>query len=138
MGFDNALDRGYYRYLTSVPGLKGFEPVEEIKPVLIDALNSIHPPERDEREGRFRPYGGSKNWVGKAEDTGEEDADRWEIIAVANKATDFGGLEVECVVAGVKKESQHSFWSAQPYEGLAMRHGSKAAAVTLASLFPAV
>jgi hypothetical protein len=44
MWFDNALDRGYILYLTNVPGLAGFEPVEEARLVLIDALKSIHPP----------------------------------------------------------------------------------------------
>ena len=136
--FDNALDRGYYVYLTSVPSLPGFELVDDVKPVLIDALKSIHPPDRGEGEGRFRPYGGSKNWVGKGEETGEEDADRWEIIAVANSATDFIGVEVECVVSGVETEFQPPYWRAQPYEGLAMRHRSKEAAVKFASLFPEV
>ena len=41
MWFDNALDRGYILYLTDVPGLAGFEPVEDARPVLIDALNSF-------------------------------------------------------------------------------------------------
>ena len=81
--FDNALERGYFLYLTDVPGLLGFEPVEEVRAVLIGALKSIHPPDRDQEEGRFHPYGGSQNSKSKAEDTGEEDAGRWEIIAVA-------------------------------------------------------
>jgi len=138
MWFDNGLDRGYYLYLTSVPGLAGFEPVDDVKPVLIDALESIHPPGRDEGEERFRPYGGSKNWVGKAEETGDEDANRWEIIAVANRPTDFIAVEVECVVSGVETESQPPYWRAQPHEGLAMRHGTKEAAVKFAMLFPEV
>ncbi len=87
MWFDNALDRGYFLYLTDAPGLTGFEPVEDVKPVLIDALKSIHPPDRGDGEGRFRPYGGSPNWVGKADDSGEEDAGRWEIIAAARHRT---------------------------------------------------
>lgn len=135
---DNALDHCCYLYLTSTPGLAGFEPVEDVRLILIDALKSIHPPDRDDGKGRFRPYGGSKNWVGKAEDTGEEDANRWEIIAVSNRPTDFVGVEVECVVSGVETEYQSPFWRAQPFEGLAMRHGSKEAAVKFALLFPEV
>jgi len=61
MWFDNALERGYIFYLTSAPGIAGFEPVENVRHTLIDALKSIHPPDRDEGERRFRPYGGSKN-----------------------------------------------------------------------------
>ena len=118
--------------------MAGFEPVEDVRPILIDALKSIHPPDRDDGDGRFRPYGGSKNWVGKAEDTGEEDSNRWEIIAVSNRPTDFVGVEVECVVSGVETEYQPPFWRAQPYEGLAMQHGSKEAAVKFALLFPEV
>ncbi len=79
-----------------------------------------------------------KNWVGKAEDTGEEDAGRWEIIAVANGPTDFVAVEAECVVSGVHTEFQAPFWRAQLHEGLAMRHRSKEAAVRFASLFPEV
>jgi hypothetical protein len=72
MWADNSLDRGYVLHLTSAPGLKGFEPVDEVKPVLIDTLKSIHPSGREDDEGRLRPYGGSQNWVGKADDDGEE------------------------------------------------------------------
>ena len=107
-----------------------------MRPVLIDALKSIHPPGRDDREGRFRPYGGSQNWVGKAEDNGEEDAERWEIIAVAQGPTDFVGVEAECVVSGVDTEYQPPFWRGQPHHGLAMRHRSKEAFVVFAQGFP--
>ena len=103
---------------------------------MIDALKSIHPPDRDEGEGLFRPYGGSKNWVGKAEDAGEEDAGRWEIIAVANGPTDFVGVEAECVVSGVHTEFQVPFWRAQPYHGLAMRHRSKESFVAFTEASP--
>ena len=134
--FDNAVDRGYVLYLTDGPGLAGFEPVEEARPVLIDALKSIHPPGRDEEDGRFHPYGGSQNWVGKADDNGEEDAGRWQIIAVAEGPTDFVSVEAECVVAGVHTEYQPPFWRGQTYHGLAMRHGSREAFVTFAQGFP--
>jgi hypothetical protein len=133
---DNALDRGYVLYLTNVPGLKGFQPVEDVRPVLIDALRSIHPPERDEEEGRFHPYGGSQNWVGKAEGTSEEDAGRWEIIAVAQGPTDFARVEAECVVSRVATEYRRPYWRGQPYHGLAMRHPNKEALVAFAQGFP--
>jgi hypothetical protein len=136
MWFDNALERGYFLYLTSVPGLAGFEPVEDVRPLLIDALKSIHPPDREDGGGRFRSYGGSQNWVGKAEDTGEEDSGRWEIIAVAQGPTDFAGVEAECVVSGVATEYQPSYWRGQPYQGLAMRHRSKEALAAFAQGFP--
>ena len=123
-------------YLTSAPGLAGFEPVDDVRPILIDALKSIDPPDRDEGEGRFHPYGGSQNWKVKAEDTGEEDAGRWEIIAVANGPTDFVGVGAECVVSGVHTEFQAPFWRAQPYHGLEMRHRSKESFVAFAEGFP--
>ena len=103
---------------------------------MIDALKSIHPPGRDDDEGRFRPYGGSKNWVGKAEDTGEEDAGRWEIIAVAKVPTDFVGVEAECMASGVKTVFEPPFWRGQQYHGLAMRHHSKGAFVAFVQGFP--
>ncbi|HZA25537.1 MAG TPA: hypothetical protein VFA32_23565, partial [Dehalococcoidia bacterium] len=139
MWIDNALDRGYVLYLTNVPGLAGFEPVDEVRAVLavlIDALKSIHPPGRDEDEGRFRPYGGSQNWVGKAEDSGEEDAGRWETIAVAKGPTDFPGLEAECVVSGVATGYRPAYWRRQPYHALAMRHPNKEALIDFARGFP--
>ena len=117
--------------------MAGFEPVAEIKPILIDALKSIHPPGRDEQvETRFRPYGGCKNWIGKAEDTGEEDAGRWETIAVAQGPIDFVGVEAECVVAEVAAEYRKPYWRGQPYHGLMMRHHSKESFVTFAQGFP--
>ena len=103
---------------------------------MIDALKSIHPPGRGDDEGRFRPYGGSNSWVSKAEDTGEEDAGRWEIIAVAHVPADFVGVEAECVVAGVKTEYEPPYWRGQPYHGLAMRHRSKESFVAFARGFP--
>ena len=134
--FDNSLKRGYFLYLTSVPGLEGFEPVEDARYLLIDALRSISPPGRNEDGGRFRPYGGSKNWKSNAADTGEEDAGRWEVMAIAHGPTDFIGIEAECVVAGVATEYVLPFWRGQPYHGLAMRHLSKEALVAFAQLFP--
>ena len=134
--FDNGLKRGYVLYLTDAPGLAGFEPVDDIRPVLIDALTSIDPPGRDDEEGRFHPYGGSQNWKTKAEDTGEEDAGRWEIIAVAQGPTDFVGVEAECVVAGVPTEFSPPYRRGQPYHGLAMRHHSKESFVAFAQGFP--
>lgn len=134
--FDNAVIRGYIIYLTSVPGLRGFEPVNDVKPVLIDALKSISPPRRDESEGRFRPYGGSQNWKGNAGGTGEEDASRWEVIATSQGPTDFIGIEAECVVAGVDTEYVPPFWRSQSNHGLAMRHISKESFVAFAQRFP--
>ncbi len=29
--FDNGLDRGYFIYVTDIPGMKGFEPIDDIK-----------------------------------------------------------------------------------------------------------
>ena len=66
MWFNNGLKRGYFLYLTSTAGLAGFEPIEDVNRVLVDALKSIRPPERGAGEGRFRPCGGCKNWVSKA------------------------------------------------------------------------
>ena len=121
---------------TDAPGLAGFEPVNDVRLVLIDVLKSINPTGRGDDEGRFRPYGGSKNCLGKVEDSGEEDAGRWEIFAVAQGPTDFVGVVAECVVAGVKTEFERPYWRAQPYNGLAMRHGSKEVFVAFAQGFP--
>jgi Bifunctional DNA primase/polymerase, N-terminal len=50
LGFNNALVRGHYVYLTSIPGAPGFVAVEgDIKPILVDALKALHPPERGKR-----------------------------------------------------------------------------------------
>jgi hypothetical protein len=133
---DNGLKRGYVIYLSDIPGLKGFEPVEDLKSVLIGALNSIAPPARDEDEGRFRPYGGSQNWVGRADDTGEEDQNRWEVIAVAQGPTDFICLEAECVGSGIATRFTPPYWRAQPFEGLAMCFSSKEELIAFAKELP--
>ena len=132
----SAATKGYVLYLTDVAGLAGFEPIEDVIPILIDALKSIHPPDRQDDEGRFHPYGGSQNWNSKAEDTGEEDSGRWEIIAVAQGPTDFVGVEAECVVSGVKTEFVPPYWRGQPYQGLSMHHQSKESFVAFVQGFP--
>ena len=125
-------------YLTSAPGVAGFEVIDDVRPVLIKALTGIHPPERGEGEGRFRPYSGSQNWIGKAEDTGEGDARRREIIAVSNKPIDFVGLEAECVVAGISTKFERPYWRGQPYHGLSMRHTSKESFAAFVGVFPEI
>ena len=119
--FNNALDRGYYLYLTSVPGVSGFEPVEGgIEPVLVDALRAIHPPDKEER-GRFRPYGGSDNWASGVEGTGEEDKDKWQIVAVSDGPADFVQVEAECIAAGIRYEYTKPYWRQQIGPGLEIR-----------------
>lgn len=119
--FNNVLDRGYYLYLTSAPGVSGFEPVEgDIEPVLVDALKAIHPPGKEE-PGRFRPYGGSDNWASRVEGTGEEDKDKWQIVAVSDGRADFIQAEAECIAAGVRYEYTKPYWRQQIGPGLEMR-----------------
>jgi hypothetical protein len=119
--FDNAVARGHYLYLTSAPGVSGFEPVEgDIEPVLVDALKAIHPPGKEE-PGRFRPYGGSDNWASKVEGTGEEDKDKWQITAVSDSPADFVQVEAECIAAGVRYEYTKPYWRSQIGSGLEMR-----------------
>ena len=67
---------------------------------------------------------------------GEEDAGRWEIIAVAQGPTDFVGVEAECVVAGVATEYKTPYWRGQTYQGLEMRHPVKERFVAFAQGFP--
>jgi hypothetical protein len=115
--FNNALKRGYYLYLTNVPGLPEFEPVEDVEATLVDALKAIDPPASG-APGRFRPYGGSNNWTSKVENTGEEDRDEWEVLAVADKETDFVQIEVECIASGAEYEFVKPFWRSQVGDGL--------------------
>jgi hypothetical protein len=124
--FDNVWGRGYVLYLTDVPGLRGFEPVEDTESVLVDALRAIHPPGREE-EGRFRPYGGSDNWTKKAESTGEEDQDVCHVLAVSDAPTDFVRLEAECRVSGVDDRPVHPYWRGQYEDGLETNFGTDAA-----------
>jgi hypothetical protein len=118
--FNNALLRGYYMYMTTAPDVTGFEPVEDVEAVLIDALNAIHPPDAEEA-GRFRPYGGSDNWTSRVESTGETDQDKWEIVAVSNAPADFVRVEAECIAAGIKYEVAWPYWRVQVGSGLEMR-----------------
>ncbi len=55
---------------------------------------------------------------------------------MAQRPTDFVGVEVECVVSGVDTEYQPPYWRGQPYHGLAMRHRSKESYVAFAEGFP--
>jgi hypothetical protein len=130
---NNALERGYYVYWTSVPNLPGFEPVADVEGELVDALRAIHPPNREE-PGRFRPYGGSDNWVKRAETTGQEDQDVCELLAVAPGPTDFVQIEAECRVAGVREKSIHRYWRAQFDDGLETNFGVREALAVAMSL----
>jgi hypothetical protein len=124
---NNALERGHYLYLTSAPGLRDFEPVEEVEAVLVDALRAIHPPGRKEELGRFRPYGGSDNWTKRAETTGEEDQDICELLAVSASPTDFVQLEAECRVSGAEDRPIRPYWRGQFQDGLETNFGTEAA-----------
>jgi hypothetical protein len=119
--FNNSLDRGCFLYITSAPGVLGFEPFEQdIEPVLVDALRAIHPPDKEET-GRFRPYGGSDNWTSRVGGTGEQDQDKWSIVAVNDSPADFVQFEAEGVAAGIQPEYVKPYWRQQVGRGLEMK-----------------
>jgi hypothetical protein len=117
--FDTALKRGCYIYLTNVPDLPGFELVEDVESLLVDCLKSITPPDKA-LPGRFRPYGGSKNWIMKAESTGEEDQNICDVIAISSHPTDFVQLEAECIASEIRYWSTSPYWRGQVGNGLGM------------------
>jgi hypothetical protein len=118
--FNNALERGYYLYLTSAPGVSGFQPFEDdIELVLVDGLRAIHPPRRgEETDGRFRPYGGSSNWISRVDGTGEKDREKWQIVAVSDAPADYVQAEAECVAADIPYEYARPYWRQQIGLGL--------------------
>jgi hypothetical protein len=120
--FDNAVKRGYFIYLTNVPGLRGFEPVEDVESLLVDVLKAIDPPASSEGDNsRFNPYGGSENWRKKLQSTREEDRDKWEVLATSRKPVDFGSVEAECVVSETVYEYVKPYWRSQAGQGLETR-----------------
>jgi hypothetical protein len=118
--FNNALDRGYFLYLTSIPNVSGFEPFEgDIEIALVDGLRAIHPPRcGEETDGRFRPYGGSSNWISRVDGTGEKDRDKWQIVAVSDAPADYVQAEAECVAVGIPYEYARPYWRQQIGLGL--------------------
>jgi hypothetical protein len=118
---NNALDRGYYLYLTNAPDTLGFEQLDEgVEALLVDALIAIHPPKWEKGSGKFHPYGGSSNWTTKAESTGEENKGVWKLLAVKKQPTDYVALEAECIVEGVWHEATRPYWRGQIGDGLEM------------------
>ena len=113
MWLNNALARGYYVYLTNVPGLEGFTPVNDIELSLVDALQAITPPPPSDDSSRFRPYGGSENWVSAAADLEEEDKENWDILVTRTSATDFVQIEAECVVGRITYAYVREYWRSQ-------------------------
>ena len=107
--FDNGLRRGYYLYLSNVQ-IKGWEPVTDVVPVLVDALKAISPPGRDEDVPRFRPYGGSRGWAGGAMAPVEDDAGRWHVIAQSDSPTDWIQVEAELAASGIRYEQVEEYW----------------------------
>ena len=107
--FDNGLRRGHFLYLSSVQ-LEGWELVLDVAAVLVDALNGISPPSRDEEVPRFRPYGGSKGLAGSAMKRPEEDANRWHVIAGLDGPTDWIQLEAELIASGIGYEQVEEYW----------------------------
>lgn len=128
--FDNALSRGYYLYLTDVAGVPNFSQVWDVKTLLIGSLNSIRNPSQDE-PGRFRPYGGSRNWTNLADSTGEEDQGIWEVIAVGPQSPDHLQLEAECIAEGLQYEFVDPYWRSQLGLGFKISNISKELAVEL-------
>jgi hypothetical protein len=127
VGFDNALERGHYVYLTSVPGVPGFEPVEgDIEPILVDALKALHPPDRGE-EGRYHGYWGSANWTKRAEIADEDDQDVCDLLAVSDHPLDKVQVEAECRASGVRCEEIRRYWRRQVGEGLETSLGDERA-----------
>jgi hypothetical protein len=120
--FDTALRRGCYTYLSNLPDLPGFDPVEDVESLLVDCLKSITPPDKAST-GRFRPYGGSKSWTTKIESTGEDDRDVCDVIAISNGPTDFVQLEAECIASGIRYWSTRPYWRGQVGSGLEMNMG---------------
>jgi hypothetical protein len=82
-------------------------------------LWAIHPPRRgEETDGRFRPYGGSSNWISRVDGTGERDRGKWQIVAVSDTPADYTQVEAECVVAGIQYEYARPHWRQQIGSGL--------------------
>ena len=106
---DNGLRRGYYLYLASVQ-LDGWELVDDVGAVLESALNGIDPPGREEDVERFRPYGGSRGWVGGAMAPIEDDAGKWHVIAQSETGIDWNQLEAELIAENVWYEQVSEFW----------------------------
>ena len=116
---DNGLSHGYRLYLTDVPGLEGFNVVDNLANTLARALEGIRPPGRGEHPNeRFRPFGGTRGWTHNIEATWEEDKDRWQVIAVAKKQIDFHMVESDCIVEDLPTTMVPNYWLNQVGKGL--------------------
>ena len=107
---DNFMAAGVMVYLTDTP-MPDFEIVnlDEVKDCLSTALQGISPPGPNQ-VGRFRPYGGSKNWVSNAAKSGEENAGRWEIIADTMDGTKWLEVQAGLITRGIETELVAPFW----------------------------
>jgi hypothetical protein len=132
--FDNCLDRGHFRYLTNIPGVKGFTPVEEdVEALLVDTLKAIHPVKKEGGE-KFHPYGVSGSWRPGVESTSEKDKGHWRKIAVKKERTDFIQAEAECLAEGIRAEMTGPYWRGQYGPGLEMKLALKEAVEIASSL----
>jgi len=131
---DNALDRGYYIYLSSVQ-LPGWELVPDVEAVLVDALKGIAPPEYKkgvEDNSKFRPIGGSRSWCGGFKKPLEEDAGRYELVAQAEREVDKIQVEAELHAEGIRYEETDPKWNRSQFgKGLSFAMPSKEAAIDL-------
>ena len=113
--FDNRLTSGVVTYLTDVP-MPDFDIIDDPPKWLANALAGISPPGTDQ-PGRFRPYGGSDNWVAKADTPEEQDAGRWETIGTSMGATSWLDVQATCIEEGLEYELVPKYWPRSQWGG---------------------
>ena len=75
--------------------------VEDVEAAFVEALGCIAPPDRGSEAGRFRPYGGSREWTNGAMNPVEENRGKWQVVFKMDEAVDWDETEASLRDAGI-------------------------------------
>jgi hypothetical protein len=111
---DNQVSRGFWVYLSTVP-VKGFKPITDLVPFLTDAVKGIRVPREVPTDGRFRPTRSSQALTKAIDEApADEDAGKYELVAMKRGPTDFVGVEADLRESGTPFEYIAPVYRAMP------------------------
>jgi hypothetical protein len=114
---DNADSRGYMFYLATKQA-PGFELVEDLPNLALEAVQNIRVPDRPPENGRFRPTRSSQA-LGKLEDKSpDDDAGKFELVASKKGETDWAQVEAELRELNRRYEWTDPVFRAMPWQGI--------------------
>ena len=97
--------------------VKGFEPIADLVPFLTDAVKGIRVPHEIPPDGRFRPTRSSQVLTKAIDEApADEDAGKFELVALKSGPTDFAAIEADLRESGTPYEHIDPVYRAMPHQ----------------------